>query len=214
MAELRIQPKKSAPSPWLLVALAVLVLATAAYFFLRPEPADEPTPPAATAAPITTPADSLLPSGASTAAAPPTPPTADSVGASPAVAPLAASSYARTTLLELAPKLTQLTDRADLRDDASIREQRDNLTSATARLAEGDPQASLRPGLVAAASLLLAVQQKGYPNLEAEASGLLRQASQLSGRDATPTEQTQNRAYLAQVASLLNMVSYPASDVL
>ena len=43
MAELRIQPKKSAPSPWLLVALAVAVLAVAAYFYLRPDPTDEPT---------------------------------------------------------------------------------------------------------------------------------------------------------------------------
>jgi hypothetical protein len=95
-----------------------------------------------------------------------------------------------------------------------VREQRDNFTSATARLADGDPQASLRPGLVAAASLLLAIQQKVYPNLEAEANGLLRQANALSGRDATPAEQTQNKEYLAQLSELMNTMSYPARDVL
>ncbi|MDQ2792642.1 MAG: hypothetical protein M3Y12_01340, partial [Bacteroidota bacterium] len=50
MADINIQRKKSAPSPWLLVLLAAVVLAIAAYFFLRPEPVDEPAPPAATPA--------------------------------------------------------------------------------------------------------------------------------------------------------------------
>jgi len=209
MAELRIQPKKPAPSPWLLVGLAVLLLAAAAYFYLRPDPADEPTT-ALTTGPAPVAADSLMPS--TPAAATPAPsPTADSAttSAAPAV-----STETRAALLELSPKLVALTDRADLRDDAAIREQRDNFTSATARLADGDPQASLRPGLLAAASLLLAVQQKGYPNLDTETSDLMRQASQLSGRDATPAEQAQNRAYLAQVTTLLNTLSYPARDVL
>ncbi len=209
MAELRIQPKKPAPSPWLLVALAVLVLAVAAYFYLRPEPADEPaTTPATTAAPA--PTDTLAPNSPA-ADARATPPPGDSLETSP---PLGSASPARVRLLELAPQLTQLADRADLRDDAAIREQRDNFTSATSRLADNDPAASLRPGLVAAASLLLAVQQKGYPNLEAEASTLLQQANQLSGRDATTAEQAQNSAYLAQVATLLNTLSYPAKDIL
>ena len=209
MAELRIQPKKKSPSPWLLVALAVLVLGAAAYFFLRPDPADEPapaTPPVATA-----PADTLAA-------------TAPDTTANPALAaPAADSSIARTTaaaggagatLLQLRTQLMQLTDRADLRDDAAVREQRDNFTSATARLADGDPRASLRPGLVAAANLLLAVQQKGYPNLQTEANALTLQASQLSGRDATPAEQAQNQAYLSQAHNLLNTMSYPAKDVL
>jgi hypothetical protein len=209
MAELRIQPKKSAPSPWLLVALAVVVLAVAAYFYLRPDPADEPAPaPATTAAPAAP--DSLAP-GSPAAEARATPPASDSVETSP---PLGDTSPARIRLLELAPQLSQLADRADLRDDATIREQRDNFTSATSRLEDNDPKASLRPGLVAAANLLLAVQQKAYPNLETEANALTLQASQLSGRDATPTEQAQNRAYLAQVASLLNTLSYPLKDVL
>jgi len=205
MAELRIQPKKSSPSPWLLVALAVLVLAAAAYFFLRPDPAQEPVPAATPVA--TAPTDSLATDTSAARATPP--PADDSAGTAPA-----AAGAARASLLRLSDPLTQLADRSDLRDDAGIREQRDNFTSATARLADGDPQASLRPGLVAAANLLLAVQQKGYPNLETEANALTLQASQLSGRDATPAEQAQNRAYFSQVSSLLNTMSYPARDVL
>jgi len=209
MAELRIQPKKSAPSPWLLVALAALVLAVAAYFYLRPDPTDEPAPaPAATAPPA--PVDSLTPNSTA-AVARATPPPDDSVETSP---PLGSASPNRARLLELVPQLIQLADRADLRDDAAIREQRDNFTSAISRLEDNDPAASLRPGLVAAASLLLAVQQKGYPNLDTEAAGLLGQANQLSGRDATPADQAQNRTYLTHVATLLNTLSYPAKDVL
>ena len=209
MAELHIQPKKSAPSPWLLVLLALLVLGLAAYFFLRPDPSDESgAKPAATAAPA--PVDSLAP-GSAAAEARATPPPDDSIETSP---PLGSASPSRAQLLALASQLTQLADRADLRDDATIREQRDNFTSATSRLEDNDPNASLRPGLVAAASLLLAVQQKGYPNLDTEASGLLQQANQLSGRDATTAEQAQNREYLAKVASLLNMLSYPNKDIL
>ena len=209
MAELHIQPKKPAPSPWLLVALAAVLLAAAAYFYLRPDPTDEPAPaPAATSVPA--PADSLAP-GSLAAEARATPPPDDSIETSP---PLGSASPARVQLLALAPQLTQLADRADLRDDDAIREQRDNFTSATARLEDNDPSASLRPGLVAAASLLLAVQQKGYPNLEAEAKGLLNSAGQLSGRDTTPAEQAQNHAYLSKVADLLNMLSYPIKDIL
>jgi hypothetical protein len=208
MAELRIQPKRKSPSPWLLVMLAALLLGAAAYFYLRPDPADEPAPTATTAAPA--PTDTLAPNSPA-AEARATPPPGDSIETSP---PLGNASPARIRLLELAPQLTQLTDRADLRDDATIREQRDNFTSATSRLEDNDPAASLRPGLVAAANLLLAVQQKGYPNLETEANALTLQASELSGRDATPAEQAKNRAYLAQVASLLNTMSYPLKDVL
>jgi hypothetical protein len=208
MAELRIQPKKSAPSPWLLVALAALVLAAVAYFYLRPDPTDEPAP-AATAVPPPA-VDSLAPNTPASAARAVPPPSDDSVSK----ATTGNVAYARAELLRLAPPLTQLADRADLRDDATIREQRDNFTSATSRLEDGDPTASLRPGLVAAASLLLAVQQKGYPNLETEANALTLQAGELSGRDAAPAEQTQNREYLSQLSTLLNMMSYPAKDVL
>ncbi|WP_460499683.1 hypothetical protein, partial [Hymenobacter agri] len=48
MADINIQRKKSSLSPWLLVLLAAVLVAVAAYFFLRPDPADEPAPPAAT----------------------------------------------------------------------------------------------------------------------------------------------------------------------
>ena len=209
MAELRIQPKKKAPSPWLLVGLAVLLLAAIAYFFLRPDPTDEPVPAAAS---TSAPADSLTPGSPAAAARATPPPAADGTATAEATPPTLGT--AATTLLQLRPGLMQLTDRADLRDDAAIREQRDNFTSATARLEDGDPQASLRPGLVAAASLLLAVQQKAYPNLATEANGLLRQANQLSGRDTTPAEQAQNQAYLSQVSTLLNTLGYPAADVL
>ena len=188
--------------------MAALVLAVAAYFYLRPDPTDEPAP-ATTAVPPPA-VDSLAPNTPASAARAVPPPADDSVS----TAATGNVAYARAELLRLAPTLTQLADRADLRDDATIREQRDNFTSATARLEDGDPAASLRPGLVAAASLLLAVQQKAYPNLETEAATLLRQANELSGRDAAPAEQTQNREYLSQLSTLLNTMSYPAKDVL
>ncbi|QKG51507.1 hypothetical protein [Hymenobacter sp. BRD67] len=151
------------------------------------------------------PADSLAPDTTNARAVPM--PATDSATTAP-------GSEARAALLQLSPQLTQLADRADLRDDATVREQRDNFTSATARLADGDPRAGLRPGLVAAANLLLAVQQKAYPNLDTSANDLVRQAGRLLGRDATPAEQTQNRAYLAQLASLLQAVSEPAGKQL
>jgi len=138
------------------VALAVLVLAAAAYFFLRPDPAQEPVP---AATPVTTaPTDSLATDTTAARATPP--PADDSAGTAPASA---ATGSARVDLLHLSDQLTQLADRSDLRDDAGIREQRDNFTSATARLADDDPQASLRPGLVAAANLLLPCSRKPTP---------------------------------------------------
>lgn len=212
MAELRIQPKKSSPSPWLLVALAALLLLAATYFFLRPDLADEPTTPVPTSATAPTPGP---PPGATADSMVRTVPLAvDSASQEAPPVTETSSQATRAKLVQLIPTLTQLVDRADLREDAAIREQRDNFTSATARLTDGDLQASLRPGLVAAANLLLAVQQKGYPNLTTEANALTLQATQLSGRDATSTEQSQNQAYLRQLASLLNTMSYPAADVL
>ena len=199
VAEIPIQRKKPPLSPWLLVALAAAVLTLAAYWFLPPAPADEPAPRAATPAanPILgpAPADSVA---ANTAAAPP-----DAGAAAPR------ASYARTSLLQMVAPMSELTDRADLRDDATVREQRDNLTSATARLADGDAQASLRPGLVAAANLLRAVQQKAYPALDDEAARLAQQAGQLSGRDSTATEQQQNRQFLQAAAALLQAENAP-----
>ena len=207
MAELRIQPKKSAPSPWLLVGLAVLLLAAAAYFYLRPDPTD-PAAPAVATAPAALPADSLPP-GSAAADARATPPSAPDSATAPGSA--AAASLGFT---QFGTDLVQLTDRDDLRDDATIREQRDNFTSATARLAEGDSHASLRPGLVAAANLLRAIQQKARPDLATQADELLRQASQLTGRNDTPAEQTQNSQYLTQANALLHALSQPASSAI
>lgn len=178
------------------MALAAVALTLGAYWFLRPAPADEAAPPA-NATPAT-PADS---------------PTADTSAAARSAAPAPAaapdSSGARGRLLQLVPPLSALVDRAELRDDATVREQRDNLTSATARLADGDARAGLRPGLVAAANLLRAVQQKAYPALDGEAARLVQQAGQLSGRDDTAAERQQNRQFLQAAAALLQAETVP-----
>jgi hypothetical protein len=225
MADINIQRKKSSPSPWLLVVLAAMVLAVAAYFFLRPDPADELIPPANTALEIA-PTDTLAP-GSTAEQARATPPPADAAaGVADSVAPAeadadytpatlaaqaatspAAPDYARNGLQKLTGVLVALTDRDDLRDP-TITEQRDNLTSATSRLSE--PTASLRPGFVAAAGLIRTMQQKGYPELESTASELVRQASQLSGRSATAAEQQQNQQFLTQAAAAVRVLSEPA----
>lgn len=192
MAQIPIQRKKKPLSPWLLVALAALALTLGAYWYLRPAPADEPAPPAAEAPAPPGPAESLG---------------TDTTATGPAAAP--DSSTTRGRLLLLVPQLSALADRADLRDDPTVREQRDNLTSATARLAEGDAQASLRPGLVAAANLLRAVQQKAYPARDEQAARLVQQANQLSGRDGTATEQQSNRQFLRAAANLLQAENAP-----
>ena len=224
MADINIQRKKSSPSPWLLVVLAAVVLAVAAYFFLRPDPADEPLPPTATRS-ETMPADTLAP-GSPAEQARATPPPADAApGVADSAAPAeaaddytpatlalqaatnpAAPDYALNGLQKLAGVLVALTDRDDLRDPATT-EQRDNLTSATSRL--GEPNASLRPGFVAAAGLIRAMQQKAYPELENPANELVRLASQLSGRSATAAEQQQNQQFLTQAAAAVKTLSEP-----
>ena len=195
MAEIPIQRKKKPLSPWLLVALAALALTLGAYWYLRPAPADEPAPPAAEAPAAPGPV------------APTDSPEADTAATGPAAVP--DSSTTRGRLLLLVPLLSALADRPDLRDDPTVREQRDNLTSATARLADGDPRASLRPGLVAAANLLRAVQQKAYPALDEPAARLVQQAGQLSGRDGTAAERLANRQFLRDAARLLQTESVP-----
>ena len=224
MADINIQRKKSAPSPWLLVLLAAVVLAVAAYFFLRPDPTDEPAPPPATqeaAAPGTAPdtlaaaaavdqatrraAIDAIPQGDSAQAAASSSETAASLATQAASNP-AAPDYALHGLQKLAGVLVPLTDRDDLRDLA-IAEQRDNLTSATARL--GEPNTSLRPGFVAAAGLIRAMQQKAYPELELPANDLVRLAGQLSGRSATAAEQRQNQQFLTQAAAAVRVLSEP-----
>jgi hypothetical protein len=198
VAEIPIQRKKKPLSPWLLVALAALALTLGAYWYLRPAPADEPAPPATEAAAnpnVAAPTDTLAP---------------DTTATEPSAAP--DSSTARGHLLLLVPQLSALADRADLRDDPTVREQRDNLTSATARLADGDAQASLRPGLVAAANLLRAVQQRAYPALDEEAARLVQQAGQLSGRDDTAADQGQNQAFLRAAGALFKAENTPPTS--
>ena len=224
MADINIQRKKSSPSPWLLVLLAAVVLAVAAYFFLRPGPADEPAPPVATpeAAASATAPDTLaaaaavdqatrraaidaIPQGDTTAAAADN---AETVGAlaTQAASNPAAPDYAPHGLQKLTGTLVALTDRDDLRD-SGIAEQRDNLTSATARL--GEATASLRPGFVAAAGLIRAMQQKAYPELETQANDLVSLAGQLSGRSATAAEQRQNQQFLTRAAAAVKILSEP-----
>ena len=234
MADINIQRKKSSPSPWLLVLLAAVVLAAAAYFFLRPDPADEPVPadaavPAATAPTAPAPAansaaDTLraaaavdqatrraaisgIPQG-DTLAADPAGTNAETVGALAAQAATnpATPDYAQHGLQKLAGVLVALADRDDLRDPA-IQEQRDNLTSAIARL--GEPGSSPRPGFVAAASLIRAMQQRAYPELEEQAAALASRAGQLSGRSATAAEQQQNQQFLTQAAAVVRVLSEP-----
>lgn len=223
MADINIQRKKSSPSPWLLVLLAAVVIAVAAYFFLRPAPADEPAPPVATpeaAAPGTAP-DTLAAAAAMDQAtrraaidAIPQGDTTQDAGSTETAASLAtqaasdpaAPDYARNGLQKLTGVLVSLTDRDDLRD-ASTTEQRDNLTSATARL--GEPNTSLRPGFVAAAGLIRAMQQKAYPELEDQANALVSLAGQLSGRSATAAEQRQNQQFLTQTAAAVRVLSEP-----
>ncbi len=223
MAELRIQRKKTAPSPWWLVLLAGAIVAAVAYFYLRPDAPDDPAPPANGVASVPT-ADSLAP-GSPAAAARATPPPADAAPgvaepeaeaqaeetpvtpaalAAQAASDPAAPAYALTGLQMLAATLVSLADRPDLRTTAVL-EQRDNLTSATSRLAA--PNAPLRAGFVAAASLLQAMQQQAAPDQDAAANDLVRLANELSGRQITPVEQHQNQQFLTQAAALVQVLN-------
>ena len=220
MADINIQRKKSAPSPWLLVLLAAAVVAVAAYFFLRQDPPDEPVPASGLGS---MPTDSLASTDSLRAASPlgdPAAAAADSVGltqdaadyspatlATQAATDPGAPNYARNGLQKLSGILVALTDRDEFRDPAVV-EQRDNLTSATNRL--GESNASLRPGFVAAAGLLRAMQQKAYPELEGPANDLVRMADELSGRSNTAAEQQQNKQFLTQSAAAVRVLSEPA----
>lgn len=222
MADINIQRKKSSPSPWLLVLLAAAGLAVAAYFFLRPEPADEPFA-VGVAAPVAAGEAAAL-EGTTQRAADSVrraedaaqllqfPPQADAADAAATLATQAATSaaapdYALHGLQKLTDVLVALGDRDDLRDP-TIAEQRDNLTSATSRL--GEANASLRPGFVAVAGLIRAMQQKAYPDLEQTANDLVRLAGQLSGRSATAADQQQNQQFLTQAADAVRVLSEPA----
>ena len=219
MADLNIQRKKTTPSPWLLVLLTTVALAVGAYFFLRTDPVDEPSPTVeaggaeastdtVSSAALAQQVDSLARRAEGTAVTNSEADAADvsaSLAAQAATSP-AASNYARHGLQKLTGVLVALTDRDDLRDPTTT-EQRDNLTSATNRLDE--TTASLRPGFVAAAGLIRAMQQKAYPELEGPANDLVRLAGQLSGRSATAAEQQQNQQFLTQAAAAVRVLSEP-----
>ncbi len=228
MADINIQRKKTSPSPWLLVLLAAVVLAVAAYFFLKSDPADESAAPAAekmvlpaadtlAAAKVLAQAraaDSTKEMPDAMARATPNPP--GSATAPPDASPMgleavaadnpAAPDYARQGLRTLASLLVSLADREDLRTP-TITEQRDNLTSATARLDEQG--GSLRPGFVAAAALVRAMQQQSYPELDAPAADLVQRAGQLTGRSDTPARQQQNKEFLTRAAAFMHTLSQP-----
>ena len=226
MADINIQRKKSSPSPLLLVLLAAVVLTVAAYFLLKPGPADEPAPPVAeTAAPAAAP-DTLsevnaieqatrraavegIPSGDTAAnAGAEAADNPETVGglATQAAGDPAAPDYALHGLQKLTGLLVAIADCDDLRDPA-VSEQRDNLTSATNRL--GEAKTSLRPGFAAAASLMRAMQQKAYPELQPQTDALVALAGQLSGRSATAAEQRQNQQFLTQAAAAVRVLSEP-----
>ncbi|UOQ54555.1 hypothetical protein [Hymenobacter cellulosivorans] len=219
MADINIQRKKSSPSPWLLVLLVLIVLAVVGYFLFRSDTAEpvEQAPAATTsAAPVA--ADSA-------AEAETAPPLAD--GDAAAVADMAAAEgpvtadelatfataetdspdYGRRGLQMLTASLSSLADRDDLRGDATVAERRNDLTSAISRSSE--PNASLRPGFVAVAGLLQAIQQKGYPDLEKPVAELGEQARSLSGR-TTPADQPALQAFFTKAAGILQTLDEPA----
>jgi uncharacterized membrane-anchored protein YhcB (DUF1043 family) len=115
--------------------------------------------------------------------------------------------YGRRGLRMLSATLVDLADREDLRD-ATVQERRNDLTSATSRLDEENT--SLRPGLVAATSLMQAMQQKAYPELEQPVGELSEQAQQLSGR-STAGDLQQLRDFFARAAELVRTLSQPAA---
>ncbi|TGE26264.1 hypothetical protein [Hymenobacter metallicola] len=222
MADINIQRKKSSPSPWLLVLLVVVVLAVVGYLLFRSTAAETPETSAA-------PATSAVPmaDADADAMARATPPPADGNGKAAAVADMAAEEapatpeelasfaanetdspdYGRRGLQMLSATLSDLADRADLRD-ATVSERRNDLTSAISRTSE--PNASLRPGFVAVAGLMQAMQQKAYPELEKPVAELSEQARQLSGR-TTPADQPALETFFTKAADIVRTLNEPAS---
>lgn len=218
MADINIQRKKSSPSPWLLILLVLAVLGALAWYLLRGQETDA-AQQAAGPAETTQPQMPDSTTGAETGPRPsPNESVADMAGEAAPITPevLAAfaktdpaqPAYAREGLRLLTASLIDLADRDDLRDPA-VSEKRDGLTSATARLAE--PNTSLRPGLVAAAGLMQAMQQKAYPTQETAVAELLNRANQLSGRNTTATDQQQLQDFFTRAAEVVRTFSEPAS---
>jgi hypothetical protein len=215
MADINIQRKKSTPSRWLLLLLVLAALAVGAYFLFRAETAPPTDVPAPAGSGIPAPPDSTT--GAKTGPSPAT----DAVGnmaaeeAAPVTPGVLAAfakgdasqpTYGQEGLRLLKSALVDLADRADLQDP-TIQTRRDDLTSATSRL--GEQGTSLRPGYVAAAALIQAIQQKAYPEQEQAVRQLATLTEGLSGRTATTQEQQQVQAYFQQAAELIKVLSEP-----
>ena len=214
MADIHIQRKKSAPSPWLLILLVLVALAVAAYFVWRNDtgaPIETAAP--ATAAAPTPLADSLadaLPSAADDAAvadlATDAAPTSPAALATYATSQTDRPDYARHGLQLLAATLVDLADRDDLRDPA-VSEKRDQLTSVLSRPDEAT--ATLRPAFGAAAALMQAMQQQAYPALERPVNALLIQANQLNGPAESPDERDEVQSFFVRAADILRTLSTP-----
>ncbi|UOR04356.1 hypothetical protein MUN82_15580 [Hymenobacter aerilatus] len=216
MAEINIQRKKSSPSPWLIVILVALALAVAGYFVFRNDTAETPPLPPVVSDGASTPTDlnasKAMPAAdgqavADMAAADELPPTPEELEAYAATDP-AQPEYAREGLRRFTATLVRMADRAEFRDP-NVNEQRDQLTSATARIDEEGT--SLRPGFLAVASLLKAMQQKAYPNEEFAANDLSLQASQFSGRTGTVQEREWVQNFFRHAAQLMKTMGGPTS---
>ncbi|UYZ58732.1 hypothetical protein [Hymenobacter latericus] len=226
MAEINIQRKKKAASPWLLVLLVLLLVGLGIWYLVSRDPGPEqPAPPTAPAPESTvTPGAPTHDSAAASAAAPTGDPSVGALASESEAEPEAdgtaeaadfyafvaddpaSSEYARRGLALLSGVLVSMADRNDLRDPA-VAEKRNDLTSATSRLSSGG---SLRPGFVAAAELMQEMQRRGYTTVEREANALVEQANQLSGRTATPAEQQATQAFFQQAANVLRVLEKPA----
>lgn len=215
MAEINIQRKKSSPNPWLLVVLVALALAVAGYFIFRNDTAETTPPPPVVSDGASTPADlnasKAIPAADGQAVAdmaaddlPPTPAELEAYAATDPAQP----EYAREGLRRFTATLVRMADRAEFRDP-NVNEQRDQLTSATARIDE--PGTSLRPGFLAVASLLKAMQQKAYPDEEFAANDLGLQAAQFSGRTETEQERQWVQNFFRHAAQLMKTMGGPAS---
>lgn len=221
MADINIQRKKSSPGPWLLVLLALAVVGAAIWFLTRPTesaPANV-APPAAEPAPVRPDSTTGAETGPRPAAAAATEATvADMASEAAPVTPDVLAAFARTDATQptyaqeglrlLSSALVELADRDDLRNTA-IGEKRDNLTSATARL--GETGTSLRPGFVAAAGLMQAMQQQAYPALEQPVADLVTRATQLSGRNETVSDHRQLQEFFSRAAEVVRTLSERAS---
>ncbi|RSK30127.1 hypothetical protein [Hymenobacter metallilatus] len=215
MADINIQRKKNTPSPWLILLLVLAVVGIGAYFLFRAETAPPTDVPAPAGSGIPAPPDSTT--GAETGPRP----SVDAVGdmateeSTPVTAEVLTAfaqgdasqpTFGREGLRLLTSALVDLADRDDLRD-ATIRSRRDDLTSATSRLSEAGT--SLRPGYVAAALLVQAIQQKAYPELAPAAQQLTTLADNLSGRSSTAQEQQQVKDYFTTAAQLVKALNEP-----